>query len=227
MAKTKQVSNVKDSFDDSMHRSGRIWAGIAIILMLLVPVAVSLYFKVPFQTSGLWAAIFSVGLIYIPTGIVEVLTYAPMLGTGATYLAFITGNLSNLKVPCAMNAKEIVGTEFGTRENEIVSTLSVAVSALVTCLVIALGVLLLIPLEPVLQAPVLRPAFDSILPALFGALGFTYFTKSPKIAILPLIIMVGLCLIVPAAGEQVGFLIPISAVIAMAWARWLYKKNKL
>lgn len=217
----------KDVFDNSMHRSGRIWSAIAVILMLLVPVAVALYFGVPFQTAGLWAALLNVCIIYVPVGIVEVLTYAPMLGTGATYLAFITGNLSNLKVPCAMNAREIVGTEFGTRENEIVSTLSVAVSALVTCVVIAIGVLLIIPLEPILQAPVLQPAFDNILPSLFGALGFTYFTKSPKVTIAPLLAMVVLCLAYPAAGKQVGFLIPISAVIAMVWARILYKKNKI
>ncbi|NLB89602.1 MAG: hypothetical protein GX786_00040 [Clostridiales bacterium] len=210
-----------------MHRNGRLWAGVAIVLLLLVPMAIALYLGVPLQTAGLWAAILNVGIIYIPTGIVEVITYAPMLGTGATYLAFITGNLSNLKVPCAMNAREIVGTEFGTKENEIVSTLSVAVSSLVTCLILAGGVLLIIPLEPFLQAPALKPAFDNILPALFGALGFTYFLKSPKIAILPFIIMVTLCLVYPAAGKQVGFLIPISAVIAMVWARILYKKNKI
>lgn len=226
MAQAKKIVP-NDPFDQSMHRSGRIWSIIAIILMLLVPVAAAVYLGVPFQTAGLWAALLNVGIIYIPTGIIEVLTYSPMLGTGATYLAFITGNLSNLKVPCAMNAREIVGTEFGTRENEIVSTLSVAVSALVTCIVIAIGVLLLIPLEPILQAPVLQPAFDNILPALFGTLGFTYFTKSPKVAIAPFACMVIVCLIYPAAGKQVGFLIPISALIAMGWARILYKKNKI
>lgn len=226
MAKENKVVKT-DPFDNSMHRSGRIWSAIALILMLLVPVAIALYLGVPFQTAGLWAALLNVCIIYVPTGIIEVLTYAPMLGTGATYLAFITGNLSNLKVPCAMNAREIVGTEFGTRENEIVSTLSVAVSALVTCVVIALGVLLIIPLGPVLQAPALQPAFDNILPALFGALGFTYFTKSPKVAVAPLAVMAVLCLLFPAAGKQVGFLIPISALITMGWARILYKKNKI
>ncbi len=225
MSKKTVVKN--DPFDNSMHRSGRAWSLIALVLMLLVPFAIALYLGVPFQMKGFWAALLNVCIIYVPTGIVEVLTYAPMLGTGATYLAFITGNLSNLKVPCAMNAREIVGTEFGTKENEIVSTLSVATSALVTCVVIALGVLLIIPLEPILQAPALQPAFDNILPALFGALGFTYFTKAPKIAILPLSVMVVLCLFIPAASGQVGFLIPISALLAMGWARILYKKNKI
>lgn len=213
------------SFDDTMHRYGRIWTGAALVLLMLVPVAVGIYFKAAPPWGGLLGGILNVCLIYLPVGIVEVATYAPMLGTGATYLAFVTGNLSNLKIPCAMNAREIVGTEFGTKENEIVSTLSVAVSSLVTCVVLAVGVLLIAPLAPLLRAPVLQPAFDTILPALFGALGFTYFTKAPLVAVLPLAIMVALCLLVPAAGGQVGFLIPVSALIAMVWGRVLYKKG--
>lgn len=215
------------SFDDTMHLYGRVWTAAALILMLLVPVAVGFYFGALPPWGGLLMAILNVSIIYLPVGIVEVATYAPMLGTGATYLAFITGNLSNLKIPCAMNAKEIVGTEFGTKENEIVSTLSVAVSSLVTCLVLAVGVLLLVPLAPLLSAPVLQPAFNTILPALFGALGFTYFTKAPKVALLPLVLVVVVCLLFPAAGGQIGFLIPLSALCAMVWARVLYKKGKI
>ena len=67
-----------------------------------------------------------VALVYWTSGVVEFLVYAPMLGGGASYLAFITGNLINLKLPCAANAREICGTEVGTPENDIVSTLSVA-----------------------------------------------------------------------------------------------------
>lgn len=222
-----QGGKTERSFDDTMHIYGRVWTSIALGLMLLVPVAVALYFGATPPLGNLLAAILNVTIIYLPVGIVEVITYAPMLGTGASYLAFVTGNLSNLKIPCAMNAREIVGTEFGTKENEIVSTLSVAVSSLVTCLVLALGVLLIVPLAPLLSAPALQPAFNTILPALFGALGFTYFTKSPKIAIVPLALVIIVCLVFPAAGGQTGFLIPLCALCAMIWARFLYKKGKI
>lgn len=214
-------------FDDEMHRQGRIWTALALVLMILAPVATGFYFRAWPPLGGLMAGILNVSLIYLPVGIVEVITYAPMLGTGASYLAFVTGNLSNLKIPCVMNAREIVGTEFGTKENEIVSTLSVAVSSLVTVLVLALGVLLLVPLAPLLEAEVLQPAFKTILPALFGAMGVTYFAKAPKVALVPLVLMAALCLVVPAAGGQIGFLIPIAALVAMVWARLLYKKGKI
>ena len=169
----------------------------------------------------------SICIIYLPSSIVEVITYAPMLGTGATYLAFVTGNLTNLKIPCCMTAREIVGTEYGTKENEIISTLSVAASSLVTCTVLILGVLLLAPLRPILEAPVLQPAFDTVVPALFGALGYKYFSKTPLVAVAPFVCMAALCLLVPAAASQVAVLVPVSAVISIVAARVLYVKKKI
>ena len=62
-------------------------------------------------------------------------------GSGGGYLAFITGNLINMKIPCAVNARDMVGAKTGTPENEIISTISIATSSLVTILVLAVGVL--------------------------------------------------------------------------------------
>ncbi len=215
------------SFDDEMHFYGRIWSIVALVMMLAVPFEMMVFLNSPPNVKAMLTGVLSICLIYLPSSIVEVVTYAPMLGTGATYLAFITGNLTNLKIPCAMNAREIVGTEYGTRENEIVSTLSVAVSALVTCLVLALGVLLLAPLTPILSLPVLQPAFSMVVPALFGALGYKYFSKTPLVAVAPFLCMALLCLIVPAAANQVAILVPVSAIISIVTARILYKKGKL
>ncbi|MEG1447261.1 MAG: hypothetical protein RSC58_08355, partial [Ruthenibacterium sp.] len=86
-----------------------------------------------------------VAIIYWTSGVLEFLVYAPMLGSGASYLAFITGNLINLKIPCAVNARDICGTTVGTPENDIVSTLSVATSSLVNMLILAIGVMCLVP----------------------------------------------------------------------------------
>lgn len=225
IAKSQAQEEAARKFDNTMHLYGRVFGGIAVVLMLLVPVAVAIYFKAWPDWNGLVGGLVGICIVYLPVGIVEAITYAPILGTGASYLAFITGNLSNLKIPCAMNAREIVGTEFGTKENEIVSTLSVAVSALVTTVVLAAGVFLLLPLRPILESPTLAPAFNVVLPALFGALGYTYFSKNIKVAVAPFVIIVALCLIVPSMGGQAAVLIPLAAVIAMVAARILYKKG--
>jgi hypothetical protein len=169
----------------------------------------------------------NVAVVYFPVSVVEFLVYAPMLGAGGSYLAFITGNVTNMKIPCAMNARDIAKTEVGTPENEIVSTISVAVSAIVTTLVIILGVIMLVPLQPVLSAPVLQPAFNNVVPALFGALGLKYFAKSPQIAAIPLVLMCALCIFVPSLITQTSILMIPSGALALVIGFILFKKGKL
>ncbi len=150
-----------------------------------------------------------------------------MLGSGASYLAFVTGNLINLKVPCAANAREICNTSIGTPENDIVSTLSVATSSLVNIFVLAIGVFALAPLTPVLQSEVLSPAFDNVVPALFGALAFKYYSKGIKIAVLPLLLMCVLFMAVPSLIGSVSMLVLVSGALAIGIAVIMYRKGKL
>lgn len=165
--------------------------------------------------------------IFWTVGLIEVLTFVPMLGTASSYLAFVTGNLTNLKVPAALTAMENAGTKPGTDEGEVISTIAVATSSIVTTAVIALGVALLVPLTPLLENPAIKPAFDNILPALFGGLAVVYVSKNWKIAIAPLVFMVVLFLLVPSLSGSVGVLVPVGALIAIGSARVLYKKGKL
>ena len=214
-------------FNQQLHMLGRITLGVAIVLLIGAPLLMGLLYGVMPDMSGFLKGIIKVGIIYIPVAIVEFLVYAPMLGTGGSYLTFLTGNVTNLKIPCAMNSRDIAKTEVGTVENEIISTISISVSALVTMLVIFVGVLLLVPLTPVLQNPVLTPAFDTVVPALFGALGLKYFIKSLKIAFIPLLTMTLLCVIVPAAIHQTSLLLIPAGGMALGIGYLLYRKNML
>ena len=214
-------------FNQQLHMLGRITLGVAIVLLIGAPLLMGLLYGVMPDMSGFLKGIIKVGIIYIPVAIVEFLVYAPMLGTGGSYLTFLTGNVTNLKIPCAMNSRDIAKTEVGTVENEIISTISISVSALVTMLVIFVGVLLLVPLTPVLQNPVLTPAFDTVVPALFCALGLKYFIKSLKIAFIPLLTMTLLCVIVPAAIPQTSLLLIPAGGMALGIGYLLYRKNML
>ena len=127
----------------------------------------------------------------------------------------------------AINARDIAGTKAGTAEDEIVSTISVATSAIITTMVIVVGVVLLVPLQPVLQSETLLPAFNNVVPALFGALGLKYFAKSPKIAVIPLVLMCALCILVPAAIGQTSLLLIPSGGLALLIGFLLFKKGKL
>lgn len=216
-----------NQFNNKMHRLGRIMLVTSVILLLAVPFLLGAIYGVSPDMRGFIDGFIKVGLVYIPVGIVEFLVYTPMLGTGASYLTFLTGNVTNLKIPCAMNARDIAKTTVGTAENEIVSTLSVAASSIVTMLVIFIGVLLLVPLTPVLQNPVLTPAFDTVVPALFGALALKYFRKSLKIAAIPLLSMTLLCVFVPAAISQTSILLIPAGGMALLIGFVLWKKDKL
>jgi hypothetical protein len=166
--------------------------------------------------------------MYWAVGVVEVITFVPMLGAGGSYLSFVTGNISNLKLPCALNALESNEVSAQSEEGEIVSTIAIAVSSIVTTVIIILGVLLIVPLTPVLESPVLKPAFDQLLPALFGALGLVFVSKNAKIAIAPIALMLILFVFVPAINTStVGIMVPVGVVFTLIVSRIMYKKGWL
>ena len=226
MTQTEKTAFYED-YNKSVHRTGRIGVSLAILLLLAAPLAFGLVLGTAPDWKAVTQGFLQVAAIYWTSSIVEFLVYAPMLGSGASYLAFITGNLINLKIPCAVNARDICETQVGTPENDIVSTLSVATSSLVNVVVLAIGVLCLVPLRPVLENPVLQPAFNTVIPALFGALAFKYFTQSLKLTVAPLALMCALFVFVPSLIGSVSFLILLSGGLAIGLAAWLYQKDKL
>lgn len=216
-----------EEYNNSLHRLGRVLGVITVVLLIAVPFIMASIYGVEIDWNGFVTGFAKVGILYIPMAIVEFLIYTPMLGVGGSYLSFLTGNVTNMKIPCVMNSKTIAKTESGTPEHEIISTISVATSAITTTLVILVGVLLLVPLQPVLQNEALLPAFNNVVPALFGALGFKYCLQSPKIAIIPLLIMSLLCIFVPSMINETSLLMIPSGAMALIIGFVLFKKGKL
>ena len=223
----KQREQFLIEYNKGLHRLGRTLLITAVVLLASVPFVVGAVNGVMPNLKGFLAGFAKVGVIYIPVAIVEFLVYTPMLGVGGSYISFLTGNVTNMKIPCAMNARDMAGTTVGSPENEIISTISTATSGIVTTLVIVVGVLLITPLQPILQSETLLPAFNNVVPALFGALGLKYFAKSPKIAAIPLILMSLLCVFVPAAIGQTSLLMLPAGGLALAIGFLLFKKGKL
>lgn len=214
------------TYMDSVHRDGTIWNLSMMAILLAFPVAVALIFKAAPDWRGLIEGLIATAPMYWAVGAVEVITFIPMLGAGGSYLSFVTGNISNLKLPCAINALENAKVDAKSEEGEIISTIAIAVSSIVTIIIIAIGVLLIIPLQPLLESPVLKPAFDQMLPALFGALGVALISKNWKIAIAPIILMLALFVFVPALNSgTVGIMVPVGVLFTIAVSRILYKKG--
>lgn len=223
----KEKEQFFTEFNNGLHRLGRFMLVSAIVMLVAVPFVVGALNGVSPDLEGFLTGFAKVGLIYIPVSLVEFLIYTPMLGVGGSYISFITGNVTNMKIPCAMNSRDIAGTQVGTPENEIISTISTATSAIVTTLVIVVGVILLVPLQPVLQNEMLLPAFNNVVPALFGALGLKYFSKAPKIAFIPVTLMALLCIFVPSMINQTSLLMIPAGGLALLIGYVLFKKGKI
>ena len=216
------------TYMERVHRDGRIWGIVMAFVLLLFPLLLSLIFKAVPNGEILIKGIFATAPMYWAVGIVEIFTYVPMLGAGGTYLSFVTGNISNLKLPCAIDAMERAGVKASDEEGEVISTIAIAVSSIVTTLIIVVGVIAIVPLTPILESPVLEPAFDMILPALFGGLAVVFISKNLKLSIAPILLMLALFIFVPALNAStVGIMVPVGVLFTVAVARILYKKGVL
>ena len=216
------------TYMDKVHRWGTTWNLSMMVLMMAFPVIIALLFHAMPDWQGLLMGLIATAPMYWAVGVVETFTYIPMLGAGGSYLSFVTGNISNLKLPCALGALEQAGVKANSDEGEVVSTIAIAVSSIVTTIIIIIGVLLIVPLTPLLESPVLTPAFDQMIPALFGGLGVVFVSRNWKIAVAPVILMLILFIFVPALNEgTVGIMVPVSVLFTVCVSRLMYKKGML
>jgi hypothetical protein len=231
----KQTKPILSEYEYRTHRLGRISTLIGLLLILSIP----LFFCVIYDVIPNWTAFFQGALKIVPmfyaVGIIEIINYAPMLGAGGTYLAFITGNLTNMKIPAAQVGLDRAGVETTSEQGEIISTISVAVSTIVTDVIIIIGMLLVIPLTRWINSvPVLQQVFDLsegyVISALFGALGVVFISRNWKLSVAPLVCMLALFIFLPGAVSNgtIGALsIPIAALIAAFAARFMFNKGWL
>ena len=216
------------SYIDSVHRDGRIWNLSVLVLLMAFPLTVAVIFDATPDWGALVVGLLSTAPMYWAVSVIETITFVPMLGAGGSYLSFVTGNISNLKLPCAINALEQNEVSASSEEGEIISTIAIATSSIVTTIIIIIGVVCIVPLSPVLESPILEPAFAQMLPALFGGLGVAFVSKNWKIAIAPVVLMLILFIFVPALNSgTVGIMVPVSVLFTIGVSRILYKKGVL
>ncbi len=217
-------------YKEMTHRIGRIWTTAAMLLIIAVPLLFCLIYGVLPDWNSFVKGAIAIIPMYWAIGLIEVFNYSPMLGSGGTYLAFVTGNLMNMKVPAAKVALDKAGVSATSEEGEVLSTIAVAVSTIVTDLILIAGLLLVIPINNLIMTdPVLSAALDLtngyVIPALFGALGVVFLSKSWKIALVPTLLMIFVFLLIPATYAISGILIPVMSILAVLIAWLMYKKN--
>lgn len=222
MSNKPSYTNNAEKYDSRVHMVGRTTLILGFILTFLPPIILWLYYGILPPAKSLLNGIFSISSIMLPVSIVEVLTFTPILGASAMYMAYLTGNLSNMKIPSAAISMEVAEVKPSTPEGDIVSTIAIAGSVIASEVIIALGVILIAPLSSKLNSPVIQPAFQQILPALFGSIGAYYILKEWKLAVMPLICGIVFSFI---GGLPTAITIPLCVLASILSARFLYKKN--
>lgn len=217
---------------EATHRTGRIWTAFAMLLVIAVPLLFCLVYGVVPEWNSFWKGIIAVVPMYWAVGLIEIFNYSPMLGSGGTYLAFVTGNLLNMKVPASKVALDKAGVSAETEEGEVLSTIAVAVSSIVTTLVLLIALIFVAPIKTWIESDaLLRTVFSLdtgyVIPALFGALGVVFIAKSWKIALLPTLLMILVFLLLPMVYSVSGILIPVMSVLSVLIARLLFKRDKI
>lgn len=212
-----------DKYLNKTHTYGRLWMVITLLVFLSVPCLICWHLGVSPKLGMIGKGLASVALLFYPTAVIEVLTYSPLLGTGGTYLGFVTGNITNLKMPVALSAMENAKVDANSDEGEVISTISIAASSIVTTVIIAVFVLLFRPFLGRItgEGSPFAPAFQQVTPALFGALCASYLAKHWKISVLPIVLLTVLLLF--KGTLQIGVLIPVGVVVSLLGAHGMYK----
>jgi hypothetical protein len=224
MAKNTSTLNPAEIFETHVHRIGRITIFTCIVLALFVPFSIWMIFGIIPPFKPLIFGIINVSVFMIPLSIAEIFSFYPILGASGLYISYTTGNISNLKVPCAAIGMDAAEVKPNTKEGEIISTIAMAGSVIISEFILILGVVLLVPLSGYLEGSFLKPAFEQILPALFGALGAYFILKNYKLAIIPLAFGAVAALFIDKI-EKITSLIPICVILSILVARHFYKKG--
>ena len=236
MQKTQNM----DSFQTWSHKWGRLGTVIALIYMIALPFIVLGYYDcIPAIGEVINLSTISILMIYIPVGISEALSYTPILGS-SSYLTFITGNIMNLKLPCAINAMKIAKKEANTPEGDAIASVAVAISSIMTVIILALAALFSTWISPVFELPAVKTASNYIIPALFGSLTLGLFSstnagnkvvKNGIMGVLPVLIIISVLSIlvrVTSGGSlfgMIGFLILFMLPVALVSSRIMWKKG--
>ena len=212
------------TYDEWAHRFGRISLIIGSAATLIYSLVLILVYRIPAEWGNIMSGVGNVLLLMTAVSLSEFLSISPMIGTSAMYIMVLTGNYTNLKIPASIAAMQAVGLDPAnyTEESDVISTISMAVSAITSIVIIAAGVALYAPLSGIMASETLAPAFDNIVPALFGALAVSMIGKYWKLAIAPFVLGV---ILLKTEIINSALVLAILILIGVLCARLMYRKN--
>lgn len=215
-------------FSEKIHRVGRITVFLCLIAFLLVPIGLANIYQIEIDYPLVFQNALPILFMFTIVGISENLSYAPLIGSGALYIACVTGNLSSMKVPASINAMKLLDVEAGTEKAEVLSILAVSTCTFVTITIMFLGMLFFAPIiEPIYQSKLLNPAFTNLMPALFGALIVPALFSNLKVYLPIFLLPAGIYLFTDVAFFQTnqGFILLFCTGFAILYSLFFLRKT--
>lgn len=162
--------NKESSYQKWIHKFGITSSLLLFVAMTAFPITASFVYGIWPDFKVLWPGFVAVILFMAPYWPAETIGYMSVMGPGALYMSYITGNVTNLRMPATVGTINSLGVKPNTDECHTLAIIACGASVITTVVIVALGVVIAAPLAPVLEAPALKPAFDYVVPALFGGL---------------------------------------------------------
>ncbi len=209
-------------FTKPVIKAGRFTLLLAIPLSFLPVIYLWLRYDTVPPLGSILTGWFLIASIYGAWYIVEPVSYFPILGMAGTYMSFLSGNIANMRVPCAAVAQDVLGVEPGSKEAELVSTLGIAGSIITNLIVVTIAAVAGKTLFSYFP-PIVVNAFDFVLPAIFGALFVMFSMKYPKYGVFAL--GVGLLLLGFLKALPTWIIIPVCIFSTISFAVASYKRN--
>ncbi len=226
--------NEKEFFEKEympkMHRIGKLTGYLGVLLSFLPALMLAVIYGLLPDPAALLTAFVAAASAFGFLWVVEPISYFTVLGPVGTYMAFLSGNISNMRVPCASMAQVSAGVEPGTEKGQIISVIGMATSIIINVSVLTIGVILGSSVLSRLPAGVTE-ALNYLLPALFGALLMQFGIRRIGFAsgmlvfaiLVYLAIKVGIFAWLPGASNYLGTLASVFVAIAVTLAT--YKKG--
>ncbi len=159
----------KDEYTPQVHKIGKLTGYIGVVLAFIPVIVLAVVYGIVPKPAALLTAFISGASAFGVLWFVEPISYFPVVGPAGTYMAFLSGNISNMRIPCASMAQVAAEVEPGTEKGSIIATLGMAVSIIINVSVLTIGAILGTSVLALLPDSI-KAALNYLLPALFGAL---------------------------------------------------------
>jgi len=209
-------------FSRPIHRVGSITCLLVVLAMFLPSAWLYLQYGVFPPMEALLKGM-ALALIYAaPFFIIEPISYYPTLGDAGTYMSFLTGNIANLRLPCAAVAQSVAGVEEGTRKGELIATVGIAISIWLSIIAVFVGAVATGWIISTFPESVQDAFKRFLLPAVFGAVFGQFALRGFKYAPVALILS-----LIPLYLKWPAFVtIPIAVFGTILFGRAIYSPGK-